>query len=466
MMTTSLRGRLLLWYTTMAAVVMIVFGTIVCYLAWRAELTDLDAALRSRAGTLAAGVRPAGPDTFDLTLPPDAAEALPASYYVVWTPSGALIDTSNVARGLPEGNAEGFGTADGHREFTRRAAGAYVLVGVPLDTLWSGILNLAATMALVGVAALAVSFVGGWFLVGRALVPVGRINDTARAMVDGDFTARIPVEHLDTELWQLARALNEAFDRLHAALERQRRFTADASHELRTPLALVATESEWALRRDRQLDEYRRSLEVCQRASSRMQGVVERLLALARAESRTQRDAQMPVRLDEITASVVRDLRSLSDARGLSVTLEMVPVTCLGDHDRLVDAVTNVVGNAIHYNVPDGHIRIAVRDSGAHAEIVVSDTGIGISAEHLPHIFEPFFRADAARTRAVGGSGLGLAVTRATVMRHGGDATCTSEPGRGTSVRIRLPRADTGLAPPPEAVAPFTIETSPSSLTH
>ena len=439
-MTSSLRGRLLLWYTTMVAVVMLVFGAIVCYLAWRAGLDDLDAALRSRAQTLAAGLRPAGSDAFDLILPPDPAAPIDLSYYVVWAPSGALIDTSDVRRGRPRDHREGFHTRNGSREFTLHASGAYVLVGHSLDALWRETLSLAATMTSVGLVALAVSFVGGWFLVTRALVPINRINDTARAMADGDFTVRIPVNRVETELWQLARALNEAFERLHAALERQRRFTADASHELRTPLAVIAIEADWAIRRDRGVEDYRHSLEVCQRASHRMQGVVERLLALARADIRSGDIERLPVRLHEVVESALRNVRPLADARGLTVIFKASPVGCLGDGARLLDAITNVVTNAIHYNVPNGRIRVQVGEDGHHAAVVVSDTGIGISDEHLAHIFEPFFRGDAARTRGVGGSGLGLAVAHAIVRQHGGVITCDSEISRGTTVRIRLPK--------------------------
>jgi signal transduction histidine kinase len=331
-------------------------------------------------------------------------------------------------------------TRAGRREITVLTSGALVLVGLPLDELRAEIARMAATMGGVGAAALAVSFLGGWYLIGRALAPVHRINRTARAMIDGDFAARIPIDRIESELGQLARALNEAFDRLHAALDRQRRFTADASHELRTPLAVISTETQWALGRARDARAYHRSLEVCRRASVRMQHVVERLLALARADAFQESKSHEPIRLDELVNAVASDVRSLADAKHLHVTVDaVVPVTCLGEYDRLLDAVGNVVMNAIEYNVAEGQIRIAVRETLDTAEIVVADTGVGISAEHLPQIFEPFFRADPAR-RGSGGTGLGLAVTLATVRQLGGDVFCTSEPGQGTTVTIRLPR--------------------------
>jgi signal transduction histidine kinase len=265
-------------------------------------------------------------------------------------------------------------------------------------------------------------------------------------MVEGDFAARIPIGRLETELGQLARALNEAFDGLHDALERQRRFAADASHELRTPLAVISTEAQWALGRERSSGEYRQALEACGRASARMQNVVERLLKLARAETLPAPACREPVRLDELTRDVVHDMRGLAVARGLDIVVDTQAVTCLGDRAPLQDAVTNVVANAIQYNVEGGRVCIGVRATGEHAEVVVTDTGIGISADHLPLVFEPFFRADPARTRAAGGSGLGLGVTRATVRQHGGDVVCESAPGRGTTVTIRLPSSTAGDA--------------------
>jgi signal transduction histidine kinase len=296
---------------------------------------------------------------------------------------------------------------------------------------------LASTIAAVGILALVVSALGGRYLVDRALRPLRNIDHTARAMVEGDFVARVRIDRADTELGQLARALNEAFDRLHAALERQRRFTADASHELRTPLSTMSTEIQWALGQSRASEAYRGSLEVCLRASARMQTIVERLLALARGDADADVVACAPVSLDEVVGAVVRDLTPLAKARSLELAVRVSPVCCMGDRDRLVEAVTNVVENAIRYNREGGRVSVAVHQQAGQVEIVVADTGVGIDRDDLPRVFEPFFRSDPARTR--GGSGLGLSLTRATVRRHGGDVRCDSERGRGTTITISLP---------------------------
>ena len=443
----SLRSRLLAWYTTVLATVIILFGTAVCYLAWRTRLGDVDVLLRARAEMLAAAIRPAPGGAFDVTLPPPASPVRPGEappYHVIWTADGAAIDRSDSERVGLLPSAPGVRTQAGRREVIMRSgAGPLVLVGSDLTQLRGDIRTLAGMMGAVGAGALALAVAGGWLLVGRTLAPIARISRTARRMVDGDFAARIPIHRVETELGQLAHALNDAFDQLHASLERQRRFTADASHELRTPLATISTETQWALARERRPAEYKESLASVQRASRRMQTVAEGLLALAREESPAANRPE-PVRLDGLIADAVQDVASLAAHRGILLDVEPPePVTVLGDAAHLLDAVTNVVVNAIYYNIEGGRVRITLRTDRRMVLLRVSDTGVGIPADALPRIFEPFFRADPARSRAAGGAGLGLALAKAVVERHRGRISCTSEPGRGTEVLIELPAAAT-----------------------
>jgi signal transduction histidine kinase len=363
-------------------------------------------------------------------------------YHAIWAVDGQIIHRSDPDMAVPVSGAPGARSRDGQREVTIRAAsGPTVLAGQSLTAARTEIWSLALTLSALGLAALVLSFVGGSWLIDRALAPIDRISATARTMVEGDFGARIPVERVETELTQLARALNEAFDRLHGSLERQRRFTADASHELRTPLATLSTEVQWALARDRHPDDYRRALKACRRAAGRMQAIVERLLALARAEAGADDGRRSPLALDDLVRRVAEDLGPLADARGIAVDVDAAPLSVMAVPDRLLDAATNVVANAIAYNVEGGRVHIALAQRGGHAELAVRDTGIGIARADLPRIFDPFFQADPAGNR---GAGLGLAVTRAIVESHGGEIRCESQPGVGTTMTIRLPLSGDG----------------------
>lgn len=434
---------MLVWSAAMLALVVISFGLLVGYLAWHSRLTDVDARLRARADLLVNALQPAAGGTFDLRLPAAVLQPGDELHHIVWTDTGGVIDRSDAGLDIPAPRGPGVWTRDGLRELVVRVpSGAHVLVGRPLASVYADVQSLFWTMAGVGAIALAVSVLGGWLLVGRALRPIDRIGRTARAMVSGDLSARIPVDDVESELGNLARALNEAFERLHEAIERQRRFTADASHELRTPLTALSTEVQWSLARERSADEYRQSLETCRRAATRMQGVVERLLTLARVESGETTPVRARVEFGALVRQAVDDLRPLSSARGLEMRLEAESATVVGEADALHDAVTQVIVNAVEYNSPGGSVLVRLRASDEHAELTVADTGVGIAEADLPRVFEPFFRADPARQRRTGGVGLGLAIAHAVVTRHGGLMRCESAVGRGTTVTITLPFAE------------------------
>ena len=437
----SLRARLLFWHVATGIAIIAAFGASVCYLTWHTRLAAIDASLQARAAELRNGVRPTDDGQVDLILGPDLRQQNePGAYHFIWTRDRVLIDRSWPDVTTAEPGPPGLRFHDGRRELVSTAAsGVVILAGFDLAGLRSDVWSLAVALSLMGLTILVISCLGGWWFTGRALAPLDRINRTARRMIDGDLAARIPIDDVDTEAGQIARALNNAFDQLRGAVERQRRFTADASHELRTPLATLSSEVQWALARQRTADELTASLDVCQRAAGRMQAVIERLLFLARGEAVAVRTE--PVRLDEVARVAIEQVEALAYASELSVTLEAEPATIQSDPERVLEAVTNVVTNAIRYNVPAGRVSVSVHDGADAVELVVTDTGIGISEADLPLVFEAFFRGDPARSRDTGGAGLGLAVARSVVEHHGGTIECRSTPGTGTTIRMRWPRA-------------------------
>lgn len=466
----SLRARLVVWYAVVLTLVVVVYGGAVVYQSWRSTTATVDAELEAYTREVAKALRPAARGRFDLELPPAAAAYFfqregGRPYYVIWGPDGALIDRSD-----PDLSVDGPGSTPppGRREATLRLPnGVTVLVGREIADVTNEQLTLALNVALAGVATLVVSVFGGWFVAGRALAPIKRISETARAMSAGDLNARIAVDRTESELEQVASTLNDAFDRLRHAVEQERRFTADASHELRTPLSVLRAEAEWALDRERSLQEYRDSLAVCKRAALRMQGAVERMLSLIRAEATEDPPEAGPVAVEPLIADVLAWLAPLAHTRGVQLTIAKPSAEAgrdaarvRGHAEQLREALTNLVSNAIVYNKPGGSVTISWRRTESRVHVEVTDTGIGIPADAVPHVFERFFRVDQARARdrcashatmpesAASGSGLGLSIARAIALAHGGDISCTSEVGTGSVFVMTLPILAAGAAAP------------------
>ena len=313
-----------------------------------------------------------------------------------------------------------------------------MLVGRDIGDELAGIRRTAWLLAGSGGAVFLLGLAGGWWIAARALRPVAEISSTAAKISAGDLGQRIRTTDSESELGQLARDLNNTFARLEAAFARQAQFTADASHELRTPVAVVLTQTQSALARERPAAEYRESLAACQRAAQRMRGLIESLLMLARFDSDETSDAFERCDLARIAADSVALLKPLADENDVRLDVEATPTFCRGNAGQLVQAVSNIVANAIHYNRPGGSVRVTVQHEAGGAMLTVTDTGQGIAPGDLPHIFERFYRAEKARSAGQEHSGLGLAIAKAIVEKHGGTIGVASEPGAGTTFRVRF----------------------------
>lgn len=284
----------------------------------------------------------------------------------------------------------------------------------------------------------------GWGVAGGALRPVSTMVEAARRIARSqDFRHRLPTAGSRDELGQLASAFNEMLAELEKAFENQRRFVADASHELRAPLATLQGNLELLDRAANLSEEERRAIWRDIRDEVRRLGrLVSDLLSLARAEAGQGLHLQ-PVELDRVVTDVLRPMRTeMAQHRLVVEHLEPVPV--MGDADRLRELLVILLDNAIRYTPAGGEIRVGLRHTpGQEVALSVADTGIGIAPEDLPHIFERFYRADKARSRATGGTGLGLAIARWIVEAHGGRIEVESQLGRGSRFTVRLP-----VAPP------------------
>lgn len=278
--------------------------------------------------------------------------------------------------------------------------------------------------------------IGGYVLAGRALRPVAAITHKAAEISEHDLAQRLPV-HSKDELGRLAATFNGLMERLQHAFERQRRFTADASHELRTPLSVIQAITSQKLMARRAPEEYEQALRQIDDAAGYMGKLVNHLLILARADAGQLALEHERVDLAELVEHVAAQVGEAS-GRPISVHASG-PVSVSGDALRLTELFLNLLENAVKYTPPGGSVAVHVERSGATGRVTVRDTGIGIAPEHLPHIFERFYRADKSRSRDEGGTGLGLAISLWIAEAHGGSLRAESEPGRGTTMTATLP---------------------------
>jgi heavy metal sensor kinase len=271
------------------------------------------------------------------------------------------------------------------------------------------------------------------------LRPIAEISRAAQEIAAGDLANRINATETESELGQLATVLNSTFARLDAAFAQQKQFTSDAAHELRTPVSVILTQTQSTLNKERSAAEYRETLEACQRAAQRMKRLIESLLQLARLDAGQENLKREALDLAHIASDCIELVRPLAEARRMTLHTDFQRAACRGDGDRLALVVTNLLTNAIHYGSEGGAVRIATRNGKDSVMLSVADNGPGIATEHLPHLFERFYRADAARTSAQGRNGLGLAISKGIVEAHGGALEVSSAPGEGATFTMRLP---------------------------
>jgi heavy metal sensor kinase len=317
--------------------------------------------------------------------------------------------------------------------------GDCLLVGRFLASDLAAMRRLALWLTVAGAGVLVLGLAGGWWVATRAIRPIDAISATAMRIADGDLSQRISAANTESELGRLAGVLNSTFARLEAAFAQQARFTSDASHELRTPVSVILSQTQTALSRERSSPEYREALEACQRAARRMKTLTESLLELARLDA-----GQEPIKRERFDLlGVARDcvelLRPLAAERGIQIHCDVPPMECLGDAERIGQVVTNLLTNAIHFNRDQGEVRLSARTENGAVLLTVADTGQGIPAEDIPHLFERFYRVDKSRSRIQGRNGLGLAICKAIVDAHGATIDVSSQAGVGSTFTVRLP---------------------------
>jgi signal transduction histidine kinase len=292
----------------------------------------------------------------------------------------------------------------------------------------------------VGLPAILLGLLGGWWLTRRALAPVTRLTDAVEKIHEKNLGDKIPRTNNGDELDRLTEVFNAMTARLNDSFNRIREFTLHASHELKTPLTILCGETETELhdaslapaQRERaagQLDELRR-----------LARIVDGLTLLAKADAGQIALQFETIRLDELVRDNFADAQILAEPRGIHVELTTCEeISVRGDRHRLRQLLLNLADNAVKYNQPQGGVIMSLMKSGGMAQIKTTNTGAGIPPEILPRVFDRFFRGDPAHESAVEGCGLGLSIVQWIVSAHQGAIQIESEPSKLTTVTVCLP---------------------------
>jgi signal transduction histidine kinase len=459
-----IRWRLTLFNALIIGAILLALGLSLFLLLRQALLSGVEDTVRSRAviaaRALESGEDPLGDDDVG-QLTADGA------FIIVRDARGKVLDrTTNFSmkeetrdpvweRALASGNAVG-GTAELSSEEpdyvyavpVSPPAGPVRVVeaGKSYDSVEDTLETFATVLAVGGLLAFLLSVGGAYLLAQTALSPVEAVVSSAREMTEGDLSRRLPVAHPRDEIGRLATTINgllarleAAFARREEALSRQRRFAADASHELRTPLTSISGYAqmleEWGLRDPRTA---REGVEAIRQESERMQRLVEGLLALTRGDE----GAPLEIEHHDLAAVAEEAARTARSAAGEKIAVRYLPpeqpVNVPFDRNRIRQVASILLDNALKYTPEGGKVTVTARETNGWAALEFSDTGVGISEDQLPLIFERFYRADKAR--ASSGAGLGLSIARQIAEAHGGKIEVESTPGEGSTFTLLLPK--------------------------
>lgn len=323
-------------------------------------------------------------------------------------------------------------------------------VGEPLDRLDRAVRRFDRVLAWQLGAGLVVAGLVGYWMAGRALRPMAKLATAASAVSLTRLSERLPTRGANDEVDQVAAAFNEALARVEDGVGQMRQFSAAMAHELRTPLAILRGETELALTKAASPDALRQTLEVQLEEFDRLARLINQILTLARAECGEIPLAHEPVDVAELLTSVGEQMEAVATAQGLGLVVSApATVTVVGDRAWLQRMMLILLDNAIKFTPEGGKVTATVGLDRGSAVLSVIDTGVGIAAPALPHVFERFYQGDASRSRRADGAGLGLALAKWIVDQHGGTITVESRVNEGSTFTVRLPEATSTLPSTP-----------------
>jgi two-component system, OmpR family, sensor kinase len=450
----SLRLRLTLLYSTFMGGILLIFGAAVFILVHVILLNQVDTMLAGvvRDITQVIKVNSVG-ELNVISLPP--LDMTSNAYVQVWGLNGKLVSTSpsigtlnepldpvNLNAGIPIYHDSWLGRAHLRVLTVPLKVGERLIgvlqVGASLGAVDATRKTLLYIMVIVALIAVLLAGLGSWVLLGRALSPLETITEAVDQINRADdLSRRIPnVGQAEDEIGDLVESFNQTLERLESLFTSQQRFLADVSHEFRTPLTVIKGNVD-LMRRMKEVDD--ESLTSIDQEARRLTRLVGGLLMLAQAESGKLTLNFAPVELDLLLTEVFTEMRVLAGNKVRVHLNDIDQLVVWGDRDRLKQVLLNLVANAIQYTPPDGEIFLSLAKVGEQARLIIRDTGPGIPAEDLPHIFDRFYRAEKSRTRSISsGFGLGLSIAHWIVEHHKGQIKVESKEGKGTTFAIWL----------------------------
>ncbi|NMB68134.1 MAG: HAMP domain-containing protein [Chloroflexi bacterium] len=449
----SLRLRFSLLYTSLLGGVLLLFGGLVYGLVSFLLLNQIDYTLTQEAQSIIAVLKADSANQLDLN---SAAQVSPTENILIqfWNTDQQLLlarpaiwqqalDADGLRSGVPVFHSIGTGDNVNLRVLsvpvtTPRGPVGVLQVGINMGLVVAVQRSLAVVLSLLTLGAMIITGLVIWLVTGRALAPISMLTrTTAEIMRADDLSRRIPTLGISNdEVGRLVVAFNNTLERLEMLFTTQSRFMADVSHELRTPLTVIKGNLS-LMRRMKEVDE--ESLASINEEVDRLTRLVGDLLMLAQAESGRLPLQLATVELDGLLLDVVQQLQPLAGDRRLVVS-EIDEVQLVGDRDRLRQVLLNLIGNAIQHSPSGSKVMLRLSRDENFSHLEVADTGPGIPADDLPHIFERFYRGERSRKRGPGtGFGLGLSIAYWIVANHGGSIDVQTHEGNGTTFTVNLP---------------------------
>ena len=462
----SVRARLTLWYVFVFGLLLISFSGLIYVLLYRSVFDRADQSLANAIHATANEFRSEIKE-FNGDVESGAVETLkelqwPNVYTAIFADQqplasnfpedaqdvfpSALLNAASTREGISFRTVDGVGQAGvrlavlpikvNDRDY-------WVAVAEPLHDLVEHLAAIRRIFYLGLPVTLLIAGIGGFLLARKSLAPVVEMSEQAKRIGATNLQKRLNVSNPRDELGRLAEAFNELLSRLNRSFENMREFMADASHELRTPLSVIRGEADVALSQDREVAEYKETLEIIQDEARRLSRIVDDMLALARADAGQYALKIQAFYMNDLVEEACRAMNVIAVSNGIALTLDLdEDVAFSGDEDLLRRLIMNLLDNAIKYTPAGGAVSLKLASEPSTVRIIVTDTGIGIPAEAATHIFERFYRVQKARSRSDGGSGLGLAIVKWIAEAHKGSIDLVSIPGKGSKFTVSLPRQD------------------------